>query len=232
MTSADFLPVRFAGGFETWSPEDLIYAVVSKRFGGDWWISVSWKDERADEVGVAGVEAQKQVLDAFRTGALRAYVHLVGTDLFYIIPANVWVAGKSEDGDDPEGVMAYLAGRLLRGDMFDTKAQRAIPEVFDGAAILIKEADAKDWLTGAKVGKARRGTPPIYDWPAFEAEAAGILRERGGISPLGYRKADLLVHMETWCTDTWGEGGSPGDTSIKNHVTKVIAQAGVTKGKK
>lgn len=232
MSSADFLPVRFAGGFETWSPEELIYAVVTKRFGGDWWIGVTYKDERGDEVGMAAEEAQKQVLEAFSTGALRTYVHLVGTDLFYMIPPNVWVAGNSEDGDDPEGVMAYLAGRMRRGAMFDTKAQRAIPEVFDGAPILIKEADAKDWLTGAKVGKGKRGAPPQYDWPSFEAEAARLILQHGGVSPTGYRKADLLADMDTWCMNKWGEDRCPGGSSIKNHVTSAIAQTPVTKGKK
>ncbi len=155
-----------------------------------------------------------------------------GGDLFYIIPASVWVADNSEDGDDPEGVMAYLAGELLRGDFFSTKAQRAIPEAFDGASILLKEVEAKDWLSGGKIGKVRRGTPPIYDWPAFEREAARLIVAKGGVSASGYRKIDLQVDMEKWCVDIWGEEKSPGDTSIKNHVTKAVAQTRVTKVKK
>ncbi len=95
MTGGDFLPECFSEAFRMWSPEELIYKVISERLGGDWWISVTWKDERADKVGAAVRGAQKQVLEAFSTGALRSYVHRVGTDLFYLIPANVWAANQT-----------------------------------------------------------------------------------------------------------------------------------------
>ena len=90
--SAGFLPVRFAGAFDTWQPEELIHAVISKRLGGDWWVSANYKHERADEVSAAVVEAQKQVLEAFLLGHLAILCSSDrGTVDFLPYPGKCWI---------------------------------------------------------------------------------------------------------------------------------------------
>lgn len=143
MSKANFMPVRFEGAFEMWSPDRLVIETVTKRSGSDSWMQVrSSRDDRYEEVSGLVEDTQERVIEASRAGELTAYVHVVETGLFYVIPAPVW------DGNDAIG---YLAGRLYKGVM-DDDYHRSMPDNFMNTPIMFLGAEAKTWLKGATVG--------------------------------------------------------------------------------
>jgi hypothetical protein len=138
--SANFMAARFAGSFEMWSPDRLVIETITKRLGGDsWQLVVSSRDGRYEEISAIVEDTQEKIIEAFRSGALIAYVHRIETGLFYVVPAQVW------DGFD---AMGYLDGRLYLGVM-DTAYHRSIPDQFLDTALMVVGDEARAWIKGA-----------------------------------------------------------------------------------
>lgn len=149
---ANFMAAQFGGAFEMWSPDRLVIETVTKRLGGDAWLEVqSSRDERYDEVSGIVEDTQEKMIEAFRSGAIVAYVHNIDTGLFYVIPTRVW-DGDGMMGDDS---MGYLDGRLYRG-IFDDDYYRSIPSQFLDTAIMIVGDAAQAWLKSAAVAAMPR----------------------------------------------------------------------------
>lgn len=69
--------------------------------------------------------------------------------------------------------------------------------------------------------RSRRGRPPTYDWPEFEAEAVRRLDYHGGFLAIDWRQSDLEREMADWCRDRWSV--EPSESTIRDHVVLAAA---------
>ncbi|MBB2720165.1 UNVERIFIED_ORG: hypothetical protein GGD48_005445 [Rhizobium etli] len=72
-------------------------------------------------------------------------------------------------------------------------------------------------------GNNRKGRPPKYDWPAFQAEVIRKLDDEGdfdvSIDP-SWTQAALERHMAEWCEAKWRGINQPGESTIRREIAK------------
>src|SRR5262249_10111303 len=69
----------------------------------------------------------------------------------------------------------------------------------------------------------KRGSPPGYDWAAFDAVAHARLDEQGAFDPSvdhRWRQASLEKEMADWCRNKWG--GEPAESTIRKRIGEIV----------
>jgi len=157
---ANFMAAQFGGAFEMWSPERLVIETITERRGNaDWMALRSSREDGFEEVIAMVEETQDIVARALRTGLLTAYLNIVTTGLFYVIPAQIWGDPDCDDNNGYEAVAYIQEGRLFRGALDDDYA-KSIPAQFFDTPIMIPETGARDWLRSSTVKTLSRQLPP------------------------------------------------------------------------